>query len=162
MQIDDLTYVENFSIPTGPFPPAAAPRNLGRVAGLRGDSVDPERAAAVERRRSRQYNVAQIFAWRASKFGRPLMRIPSTEENLVGFAVIRYAANASQVDLMLKANRRLFEEVRALGGTLYPFSAVNLSRAEWRKHYGQDFDQLACAKRRYDSKNVLASGPDIF
>jgi hypothetical protein len=54
--------------------------------------------------------------------------------------------NAAQVDLMLKANRRLFEESRALGGALYPFTAVNLSRA----------------KHCFDPRNVLASGPDMF
>ncbi len=107
------------------------------------------------------YNVAQIFPWRSSRFRQPLMRVPR-EQKLVGFALIRYAANASQVELMLKANRRLFEESRALGGTLYPFSAVKLSRREWRQHYGEDFSLLASAKRCFDPRNVLASGPDIF
>lgn len=46
------------------------------------------------------YNVAQIFAWRLARFGQPLMRVP-TEQKLVGFALIRYAANEAQVDLML-------------------------------------------------------------
>jgi cytokinin dehydrogenase len=63
---------------------------------------------------------------------------------------------------MLGGNRQLFEESRALGGTLYPFSAVKLSRSDWRQHYGHDFDELARAKHRYDSTNVLASGPDLF
>ena len=40
--------------------------------------------------------------------------------------------------------------------------AVKLSRSDWRQHYGHDFDELARAKHRYDSKNVLASGPDLF
>lgn len=45
---------------------------------------------------------------------------------------------------------------------VYPFSAVKLSRTEWRQHYGDDFGLLAAAKRRFDSQNVLASGPDMF
>ena len=89
------------------------------------------------------------------------MRVPQ-EQKLVGFALTRYAANASQVELMLNANSRLFEESRALGGTLYPFSAVKLSRAEWHQHYGEDFRLLASAKRCFDPRSVLACGPDIF
>jgi cytokinin dehydrogenase len=63
---------------------------------------------------------------------------------------------------MLKANRRLFEESRALGGTLYPFSAVNLSRTDWRRHYGESFADLTRAKHCFDPRNVLTSGPDLF
>jgi hypothetical protein len=62
----------------------------------------------------------------------------------------------------LRANRQLFEESRALGCTLYAFAAVKLSRSDWRHHYGHGFDELTRAKHRYDSKNVLASGPDLF
>ena len=107
------------------------------------------------------YNVAQVFSWRASRFRQPLMRIPA-EEKVVGFALLRFAQNEEQGDFMLAGNRKLFEETRALGGTLYPFSALQLSRSDWRQHYGQDFEELARAKRRYDSKNVFASGPDLF
>jgi cytokinin dehydrogenase len=161
MQIDDLTYVENFSITTGPFPPLPHPALsvvLPASAATQWiESVLPRLNDAD----LGSYNVAQIFTWRAAKFRQPLMRIPA-EEKLVGFALIRYAANAAQVDLMLKANRRLFEESRALGGTLYPFSAVKLSRSDWRRHYGEDLGLLASAKRRFDFNNVLASGPDMF
>lgn len=161
-QIDDLTYVENFSITTGPFPslpqPAISVVLPASAATQWIESVLPRLNAAD----LGTYGVAQIFSWRASRFHQPLMRIPSTEEKLVGFALIRYAANPQQVDLMLKANRRLFEENRGLGGTLYPFSAVKLSRAEWRQHYGEHFADLARAKRCFDPQNVLASGPGIF
>jgi len=161
MQIDDLTYVENFSITTGPFPPLPHPAMCvvlpASAATQWIEGVLPRLTEAD----LGSYGAAQIFTWRASRFGQPLMRIPA-EEKLVGFALIRFARNAQEVDLMLAANRRLFEETRALGGTLYPFSAVKLSRPDWRHHYGHDFDLLARAKRRYDPRNVLASGPDLF
>lgn len=161
IQIDDLTYLENFSITTGPFPPLPHPALSVVLPASAASQFIEGVLPRLNEADLGSYNVVQIFAWRTARFAQPLMRVPA-EEKLVGFALIRYAANPAQVDLMLKANRRLFEESRALGGTLYPFSAVKLSRAEWRKHYGQDFDLLACAKRRYDSRNVLASGPDIF
>lgn len=162
MQSEDLTYTENFSITTGPFPVLPQPA----FAILLPSSAATQWISGVLPRLTTNdlgsYNAIQIFAWRGSRFGRPLFRIPSTEEKLVGFALIRYAANAEQSALMLEANRRLFEETRALGGTLYPFSAVKLSKLEWQQHYGDEFEGLAQSKRRYDSNNVLASGPDIF
>ena len=95
MQIDDLTYIENFSITTGPFPPLPHPA----ISVVLPASAATQWIQSVLPRLNQgdlgSYNVAQIFAWRASSFGPPLMRMPSTEENLVGFAVIRYAANAS-------------------------------------------------------------------
>ena len=162
MQIDDLTYVENFSITTGPFPqlpqPAISVVLPASAATQWIESVLPRLNDAD----LGTYGAAQIFTWRTARFQQPLMRVPDTEQKLVGFALIRYAANAAQVDLMLKANRRMFEESRDLGGTLYPFTAVKLSRADWRRHYGESFDELARAKHCFDPRNVLASGPDIF
>lgn len=162
MQSEDLTYLDNFSITTGPFPTLPQPA----FSILLSSSAATQWISGVLPRLTANdlgsYNAIQIFAWRGSRFGRPLFRAPRTEENLVGFAIIRYAANAEQSALMLAANRRLFEESRALGATLYPFSAVKLSKAEWQQHYGDEFKGLAQSKRRYDSNNVLASGPDIF
>ena len=162
MQSEDLTYVENFSITTGPFPSLPQPA----FCILLPSSAATQWIGGVLPRLTANdlgsYNAIQIFAWRGSRFGRPLFRVPNTEEKLVGFAIIRYATNAEQSALMLNANRRLFEETRALGGTLYPFSAVKLSKSEWQQHYGDEFKGLAQSKRRYDSNNVLASGPDIF
>ena len=161
MQIDDLTYLENFSITTGPFPPLRHPAICvvlpASAATQYIQGVLPRLTAAD----LGSYNVAQIFTWRASRFGQPLMRVPA-EEKLVGFALLRFAQDAQEGERMLAGNRQLFEESRALGGTLYPFSAVKLSRADWRQHYGHDFDELARAKHRYDSNNVLACGPDSF
>jgi cytokinin dehydrogenase len=160
-QIDDLTYLQNFSITTGPFPPlphpaftivlpasAATQYIQGVLPRLNGSDLGT-------------YNATQIFPWRCKRFKQPLMRIP-TEQKLVGFAIIRYAANAADLERMVQANRRLFEESRALGGTLYPFSAVQLSDADWKQHYGEHFAILATAKQCFDPANVLASGPDMF
>jgi cytokinin dehydrogenase len=161
-QSQDLTYTENFSITTDPFPSLPQPA----FSILLPSSAATQWISGVLPRLTvddlGSYNAIQIFAWRGSRFGQPLFRAPCTEEKLVGFALIRYAANAEQAALMVEANRRLFEEARALGGTLYPFSAVKLSKSEWRQHYGDEFKRLTQAKRRYDGNNVLASGPDIF
>jgi len=162
MQSSDLTYLDNFSLTTGPFPTLPQPA----FSILLPASVATQWISGILPRLTANdlgtFNAIQMFAWRGSRFDRPLFRAPRTEEKLVGFALIRYAANSEQSAQMLDANRRLFEESRALGATLYPFSAVKLSKAEWQEHYANDFKRLAQAKHRYDSNNVLASGPDIF
>jgi cytokinin dehydrogenase len=59
-------------------------------------------------------------------------------------------------------NRVLFDRCRDLGGTHYPISAVELTRDDWAAHYGPQFSRLVAAKARYDPRNVLSGGPDIF
>ncbi|MDQ3687689.1 MAG: FAD-binding protein [Acidobacteriota bacterium] len=106
-------------------------------------------------------SVIQLFFWPRAPFTRPLFRLP--DEDIFGLAILRtQTTDPSVVDRMLAGNREMFEQNRSLGGTHYPFSAVQLSRDDWERHYGPHWDKLAQAKRRYDPKNVFASGPDIF
>jgi Cytokinin dehydrogenase 1, FAD and cytokinin binding len=39
---------------------------------------------------------------------------------------------------------------------------VRLDVADWKAHYGEQWQRLLAAKRRYDRGDVLASGPDIL
>ncbi len=107
-------------------------------------------------------DIIQLFFWPRTPFTRPLFRIPN-QEHMVGLAMLRTPTTDSEVVArMLAGNRTLFEENRSMGGTHYPFSAIHLSRHDWQKHYGQHWNILVQAKRRYDPDNVFASGPDIF
>jgi cytokinin dehydrogenase len=96
-------------------------------------------------------------------FSRPLFRAPSSE-HAFGFGILRYLppGNDDAVAQALAYNRQLFDQCLDLGGTHYPISAVQLERADWKRHYGPEFDRLVHAKARHDPGNVLASGPDIF
>lgn len=106
--------------------------------------------------------VMQLFFWKRALFTRPLLRLPA-EENFVGLAMLRtQTSDADVVARMLAGNRTLFKQNRSLGGTHYPFSALELSRRDWRLHFGSDWDALVRAKRRHDPDNIFASGPDIF
>jgi FAD/FMN-containing dehydrogenase len=107
-------------------------------------------------------SVMQLFFWKRAPFTRPLLRLPA-EENFVGLAMLRTLTSDTSVGArMMAGNRALFEQNRSLGGTHYPFSAIELSRHDWRLHFGSDWGALVQAKRRYDPDNVFASGPDIF
>ncbi|HEY7208654.1 MAG TPA: FAD-binding protein [Bryobacteraceae bacterium] len=103
----------------------------------------------------------EIFAWKTSRFKRPLFRAPD-EEDIFGIAMLRASKDRNDVPRMLAQNRTLIEQGRDLGGTLYPFTAAVLSRQDWKLHYGPYWEDLVSAKHDYDPFRVIASGPDIF
>jgi cytokinin dehydrogenase len=98
---------------------------------------------------------------RSSTFTRPLFRAPE-EDLAIGFDTLRAAPVGADIDALLAYNRRLYDRATELGGTQYPISAVRLDADDWRRHYGEQFPRLLRAKRRFDSGNVLASGPDVL
>jgi cytokinin dehydrogenase len=107
-------------------------------------------------------SAVRVSFWKRQPFGRPLFRVPR-EANSVYIVVQRTETTDREVVArMLEGNRELFERNRALGGTLYPYSALELSRSDWRRHYGEQWPTLVRAKGRYDPDRVLASGPDLF
>jgi FAD/FMN-containing dehydrogenase len=104
----------------------------------------------------------RVFFWRRASFTRSLFRVPD-EETCVYVAILRAPTTEPDVVArMLAGNRTLLERNRALGGTLYPFSAVQTSGTDWEQHYGAAWPTLVRTKRRHDPDRVLASGPDLF
>jgi cytokinin dehydrogenase len=63
-----------------------------------------------------------LYPLRHSPFSRPRLRLPAEER----FFLLDVLSNAAAPDAaaVIEANRRLFEQNRDLGGTLYPISAV--------------------------------------
>jgi FAD/FMN-containing dehydrogenase len=101
-----------------------------------------------------------LYPLRRSRFARPMLRLPE-EENLFLLDVLSTATRSGGA-AMVAANRGLFERNRALGGTIYPISAVPLDAADWRRHLGPDWGRLAVAKRRFDPGGVLSPGTGVF
>lgn len=80
----------------------------------------------------------------------------------VCIAILREPAlDAAAQERVLAGNRELFERARALGGTLYPYAALALTREDLRRHYADQWPALQAAKRQHDPDDVLASGPDL-
>jgi FAD/FMN-containing dehydrogenase len=102
-----------------------------------------------------------LIPLRRSRFTRPLFRTQN-EELGVGFDTLRALPPGTDPESALAFNRRLYDRCREIGGAQYPISAVRLGVDDWRAHYGEQWGRLRAAKRRYDSDNVLASGPDIL
>lgn len=91
----------------------------------------------------------------------PLLRLP-VDGLCFAFNLIRIPAAADSADRLVAANRDVYERVRDAGGTLYPPSALPMSPADWREHFGPAFDGLRTAKQAYDPDHVLTPGYEIF
>ena len=98
------------------------------------------------------------------KLHAPLLRTPDSELTFL-FAVLRTAApdtDALPTAAMLDANRALYLEAQALGGTQYPVSSIPMTNHDWRIQYGDAWRFFSAAKHRYDPHGILAPGQGIF
>jgi cytokinin dehydrogenase len=77
------------------------------------------------------------------------------------FSVLRTTVPPVTVEAQLADNRVLYDRAVAAGGKRYPTGAVELTRADWRRHYGRDYPAFAAAKATWDPRRILTPGPDI-
>jgi FAD/FMN-containing dehydrogenase len=78
------------------------------------------------------------------------------------FVRIPAASDANEANRLVDANKATYGRVKAAGGTLYPVSALPMSKGEWRDHFGSAFGQLDAAKQQYDPDEILTPGYEIF
>jgi hypothetical protein len=77
-----------------------------------------------------------------------VLRTPTTDPSLVA--------------RMLAGNRSLFERNRDLGGTLYPFAALELSGQEWQQHYGTGLARAGTREAALRSRLRSCVGTEPF
>ncbi|MEZ0107740.1 cytokinin dehydrogenase [Catenulispora sp. EB89] len=100
----------------------------------------------------------------AAKLTTPLLSIPDSDLVFL-LAVLRTAApdgGALPAPALLQANRDLYLQVQAVGGTQYPVGAIPTTAADWRKQYGARWGTFRAAKQRFDPFGILAPGQGIF
>ncbi|MFI9388553.1 FAD-binding protein [Kutzneria sp. NPDC052558] len=104
-----------------------------------------------------------VYPLRRSRLSTPLFRLPD-DEVVFQFSVFRYAGSEATevVEGMLAANRVMHAEALRCGGTLYPYSAVELDPQGWRDHWGEEWSFLEEAKASHDPQGVLGCGQGIF
>ena len=102
-----------------------------------------------------------LIPLRRSVFGRPLFRTQDEELGL-GFDTLRAFPPGLDVEAALRFNRRLYDRCKQLGRLAVPDQRVRLAVEDWVVHYGEQWDRLVAAKRRYDRDDVLAGGPDVL
>lgn len=103
-----------------------------------------------------------LYPFARARLRRPLLRVPD-DDLIFLLAILRTASpGAKSAREMVAANRRLYDRARAVGGYQYPASAIPVTRADWRAHYGPLWPGFVAAKRRYDPAGILAPGQKIF
>jgi cytokinin dehydrogenase len=109
--------------------------------------------------------VILLYPLRRNLLRAPLLRVPD-EPVIFLFSVLRTAApdlgGALPAAELLRANRALFDQGRALGGYEYPIGSIPVTQADWRQHFGPEFAFLAAARHRYDPAGILTPGQGIF
>jgi FAD/FMN-containing dehydrogenase len=90
----------------------------------------------------------------------PLFRVP--DEPVVFLVAVLRTCQPDAVQCALADNRRWYDTARALGGTLYPSSAVAFTRDDWVAHFGDRWPELAAAKRTHDPDGILGAGVGMF
>ncbi|MFI6735826.1 hypothetical protein ACIBI9_23130 [Nonomuraea sp. NPDC050451] len=66
------------------------------------------------------------------------------------------------VDRLVETNHAVYDRIRAVGGHLYPVSAVALTQAGWKDHYGPLWPAVEDAKARFDPRHLLTPGQGMF
>ncbi len=104
-----------------------------------------------------------IYPYRRAPFTTPNFRIPDGETFFL-FALLRNAIPPipERAAELVAANRRLFEQARAVGGYFYPVDSVPMSPDDWRRHFGPRWHQLQAAKQAFDPDDLLAPGQGVF
>ncbi|MFI7134756.1 FAD-binding protein [Nonomuraea sp. NPDC050153] len=103
-----------------------------------------------------------LYPIRPGRARTPLMRLPEGEVAFL-FGFVRFPADdPSLTERLVKANRTAYDRVRAVGGHLYPVSAVALTQADWKDHYGPSWPAVENAKARFDRRHLLTPGQGMF
>ncbi|MBP2324325.1 FAD/FMN-containing dehydrogenase [Kibdelosporangium banguiense] len=67
------------------------------------------------------------------------------------------------IQAYLAQNRRFYDKLVSLGGKRYLIGAIpGMNPAQWKRHFGSNWDFLVSSKRRYDPDSILAPGQGFF
>ena len=84
-------------------------------------------------------------------------------EVFFGYVHSRGYDTPEQAARFLADNRRLYDRQVAIGGKRYPWDAVpDLTRADWKRHFGANWGFLQRSKQLYDPAGILGPGHGIF
>ncbi|WP_208298001.1 FAD-binding protein [Actinophytocola oryzae] len=107
--------------------------------------------------------VVLLYPVRRELIHQPFVRLPSSPVVFL-MAILRAVSPPDEAATrrLIGINREQYDQAVAVGGTQYPVNAIPLTPADWRRHYGPQWQAFRTAKRRYDPKQVLTPGQGIF
>jgi hypothetical protein len=105
-----------------------------------------------------------FYPFDTDRMNQPLFRVPAPREAF-HLSVLRTAAPPTPevINAMLAGNRTLYDDAIDIGGTRYIIGAIpGFTQADWRNHFGSQWDAFRAAKQRFDPDNVLTPGQGMF
>lgn len=105
------------------------------------------------------------FAKRRSQLTNPTFPYPENdgEDWVYLFDILGASPVPGSGAAGLARNRERFERAREAGGTRYPIGALEFSRDDWRRQYGERrYEALRAVKRRHDPAGILGGGIAMF
>ena len=104
-----------------------------------------------------------LYPFKTSKLTRPLFALPH-EPTAYLFDLLRFPFPGDPgIADMLAQNRRLYDRGVAIGAKRYLVGAIpNMTRGDWKRHFGVLYEPFAAAKRILDPDNVLTPGQGFF
>lgn len=67
------------------------------------------------------------------------------------------------IQAYLAQNRKFYDKLVSLGGKRYIIGAIpGMNPAQWKRHFGSNWEFLVASKRRYDPDSILAPGQGFF
>jgi cytokinin dehydrogenase len=106
-----------------------------------------------------------LYPFKTNKLKRPLFALPTPSEPVAYlFDILRFPFPGDPgIAGMMAQNRRLYDIGVSLGAKRYLVGAIpGMTRAQWRVHFGSNWDRLVDAKRCYDPDRVLTPGQGFF
>ncbi|MEU6642498.1 FAD-binding protein [Saccharomonospora sp. NPDC046836] len=127
------------------------------------ESVVAEALAGVTGADLGDSGLVMLYPLRRDRMTTPLLRLPAGDIVWL-FAILRTGKpyDPAGVARMMQLNADLFARVKASGGTVYPVNALPMTVKDWQDHFGDAWDTLESAKRRYDPAGVLTPGQGMF
>jgi cytokinin dehydrogenase len=105
-----------------------------------------------------------FYPFDTDRMTRPLFQVPAPREAF-HLSVLRTGAPPTPevINAMLAGNRTLYDDAVDIGGTRYIIGAIpGFTQADWRNHFGSQWDAFRAAKQRFDPDNVLTPGQGMF
>ncbi|GAB3441789.1 hypothetical protein GCM10027570_08330 [Streptomonospora sediminis] len=104
-----------------------------------------------------------VYPYKTRKITRPLAVQPDEREGYL-FDLLRFPEPGGvDFEAMLAQNRRLYDRAVEMGGKRYLVGAIpDMTRKDWREHFGSGWWRLRRAKRRHDPDHVLTPGQGFF
>ncbi|MDQ3789567.1 MAG: FAD-binding protein [Actinomycetota bacterium] len=107
--------------------------------------------------------VILLYPVRNDVIRQPFVRLPDSPVVFL-LALLRAVSppDDAQTQRLIDVNRAQYDRVVAVGGTHYPVGAIELTEADWQRHYGPEWPAFRAAKHTHDPNNVLTPGQAIF